>query len=60
MSEITSYKKDEYLKLEIEVTYVKEYLNSQKEITKTDNKIETLKSTLGKWTLINPNFFEEK
>ncbi len=47
----------ETLKIKINIEYTIEYLDSKGEITKTENKIETLTSSLGSWEFINPNFY---
>ena len=49
------YSKDS-LKMKLDVSYTKESLDSKGEVTKTENKIETLTASLGRVEIINPNF----
>ena len=59
LNDIAEYKKKENLKLKLVVSYKVDYLNSKGEITKTENKIETLTTSLGYLTIINPELYEE-
>ncbi len=54
INDLPNYTNNEYLKLELTVTYTKEYLNSKGEVEKTDNKKEILKYSLGNYIIINP------
>lgn len=47
------------LKFKLVVSYEIEYLDSQGYVTKTVPKIETLSSSLSKFKIINPNFYEK-
>lgn len=58
LSETTEYEMQQQLRVNLIVSYTKEYLNSQGQVTKTEQKKETLTSSLGRWEIINPNFFE--
>jgi hypothetical protein len=56
LAETTEYEKKESIKVELIVSYTKDTYNSKGEISKTEEKIETLKVAIGSWTIINPNF----
>jgi len=58
LADTTKYSTDETLKAKLVVTYVKDFLDSQGQVTKTENKVETLTINLGKWKIINPNFYK--
>jgi hypothetical protein len=58
LNDITEYEDRENLRFKIVVSYVEESLSSSGEVTKTENKIETLTSSLGTWNLINSNFLD--
>lgn len=56
LSKTTSYQSSETLKAELVVSYIKDTYNSKGEVSKSEEKIETLKATIGTWDVINPNF----
>ncbi len=60
LNDISSYKSRENLKIKLVISYIKTYIGSNGEITKTENKVETLSQSLGYWEIINPNFEPEK
>lgn len=49
---------DIYLRINIPVTYTVEYLNNDGTISRTEQKTEDLRESLGRWTFINPSFIE--
>lgn len=55
----TQYSSKEAIKVKLVVSYTKETLNSAGEITKTEEKLETLSTSIGTWEVINPNLFED-
>ena len=56
LAKTTKYFTTESLKSELVISYTKSIFNSKGEVTKTEQKIETLKASLGNWEIINPNF----
>jgi len=48
------------LKLKLVISYSVDYLDSQGYVTKTVPKVETLISSIPRFKIINPNFYEEK
>ena len=60
LSQTDRYEKKESLKVELVVSYTKETISSSSgEVIKSEDKVESLKGSLGSWTIINPNFYEE-
>ncbi len=59
LADTADYETKESLKVKIVVSYTKETLNSANEVSKSEEKIETLSGSLGYIPLINPNFYEE-
>lgn len=58
LKDIDKYEAKESLKIKLIVSYLVETLDGG-QVTKTENKIETLTSSLGRITIINPNFYEK-
>lgn len=59
LSQTSDYETKQQLIVKLTVSYDKDYLNSQGDVTRTENRIETLTGNLGSWTIINPNFYDE-
>lgn len=57
LADVTKYYSKESLKVKVIVSYTKDSLSSSGEITKSEDKKETLTASLGSWEIINPNFF---
>jgi hypothetical protein len=56
IAQTTQYTSKQSLKSKLVISYTKDIYNTKGEITKSEEKIETLVSALGSWILINPNF----
>lgn len=57
LADISKYQSKESLKIKVIISYTKDYLDSKGQITKSEDKKETLVASLGTWEIINPNFF---
>jgi len=58
LNDIAEYKKRGNLKVKLVVSYRVDYLNSKGEVTKSENKVQILVSSLGYLDIINPNLYE--
>lgn len=56
IADTAKYLTKETLKVKLIIGYTKDTLDFKGEITKTENKIETLTASLGTWEIINPIF----
>lgn len=60
ISDTNKYSTTDTIKTKLTISYTKEYLDSKGTVTKTENKIETIVGTVGKYEIINPNFYEKE
>jgi len=58
LNDIKKYSSLETLRVKLDVSYTKDTI-SRGEVVKTEDKIETLISSIGRVEIINPNFYEE-
>jgi hypothetical protein len=56
LAQTIKYESLESLKAELVIFYTKDTYDYKGEISKSEEKIETLKASLGTWIIINPNF----
>ncbi|NQZ85030.1 MAG: hypothetical protein HRU03_04900 [Nanoarchaeales archaeon] len=56
LAQTTRYETKESLQVELIVSYSRDIFDSKGELVKTEDKIETLKTSIGSWKIINPNF----
>jgi hypothetical protein len=59
LAQTTKYSTKESFTVELVISYTKDTYNTKGEISKSEEKIETLKISLGSWEIINPNFYEK-
>ena len=59
LGDTNAYKSQEDLIFEMIVSYTVDNVDRDGNVVSSDEKLVTLSSGLGRWTIINPNFFEE-
>ena len=56
LSDTTRYSVRENLRARLTVSYTRDILNNAGEVTRSEDKIETITSSIGTWEIINPRF----